>query len=65
MIDRFIAKGKGELSNISKTGGDEFIIDKNNNLSNFIRILSSTRSTCVSEIRYSFGADLWLTLIKA
>ena len=58
-------KGKGGLSNICRTGDDEFRIDNKNNLSNFIKILlSSARSTCSSEIGSSFDADPRLTLIK-
>ena len=53
-----MAKGKGGLSNICRTGDDEFTIDNQNNLPNFIMILlSSARSTCASEIGSSFGAD--------
>ena len=53
-----MAKGKGGLSNICRTGDDEFTIDNKNNLPNFIMILlSSARSTCASEIGSSFGAD--------
>jgi len=53
-----IAKGKGGVATISKTAGDEFVIDKRNVLLNVMSILlTGARIGCASDIAFASGAD--------